>query len=242
MVGRADSGSQEDRRTAVCPRRQHHPVSCDCRAVQQANSDRPTPLQYHLRHLRMVPEMHALRSSSYRAVRVGPGYALAPTPVTRHPPEPERTGPVVILHRREAGSGERRDRRRLVLGGLQLRVSRDRQRPRVAVPRSIPEVEVILYADEVREDVVEAPAVVAEARPQVEIGRRPAHGKPGDPRRPADNLAPIERLADPVLIPLGLKAPPVLTVRAPAVMHERGWIRSQVRPRLEKQYRSGAPG
>src|SRR5438132_7613682 len=84
------------------------------------------------------------------------------------------------------------------------------------MPHSIAEVQVRLEALQVGQDVLEAPAWIAQRGPFVVIGGRSAYSEPRQPRRAAKELHTPQRLRGAARVRLGRIAPVDGTREMPA--------------------------
>lgn len=240
MRGGPDAGPHEDGRAAVRARAEDDPRRQDLLATHQADSDRAISLHQHSVGLGLAAHREVVTLPLCRQVGEGGADAFPHSRVRGHGGGADRSGLVRVLHPSaahlleglEAGAGDVRQ--------LVVPVSADRQRPRVAVPRSVAEVRVALTSHEGRQHVRERPPVVPRHRPPVVIGRMAAQRTRRVRRGTApEELAPGERSSHTRSIGLCCVAPVVPVGRLPAVAHVRRHIRAVVGSRLQQQHPAG---
>jgi hypothetical protein len=181
VLSRPDAGPHEDRGTAVGSRRQDDPARPDLRPVDEPHPRCPTCLDHQASDRRVRPDREVGWSRVGRQIRVDGRDAHAAARAHRHPPDADGIRRVVVVHAREAHRIERSQGRRMDGGRFELRVTGNRDRPAIAVPRVASELRVGLQTPEYGQDVGKAPAGVAPRSPGVEIGGGAPDGEPGQP-------------------------------------------------------------
>jgi len=161
VVRRSDPGAHQDRGAGVGARTQDHPARLDDSSVEGSNPCDAGSVEDHLGDVRVGPDRQVRQRVAGREVGVGRHHPDAVARAHRHAADADGARPVVVPDDREPDGRERIARRRRDLGQLELRVSRDRDRPAVAVPGLVAELGVGLQALEIRQDIVEAPALVS---------------------------------------------------------------------------------
>jgi hypothetical protein len=144
----------------------------------------------------------------------------------------------VILDGRVAQGIEGLQRGGMDLRGLVVEIAGDRDRAVIAVPWPVAVFRVGLETTEGRQDVLETPARVAVRSPGIEVGRRAAHGEPGEPGRAPEQLATAQCPRRAHRVRLGLQPPVRYRRQAPAIAKFDGRRTPEIRSRLEHQDRS----
>ena len=177
---RTDAAAQEQGRRSVRAGRQDDGAGLEPGTVDEAHADGPMPVKRDLRDRGIRPNGEVRTSG--RGRQVGQGRADAQAlgiGVHGRPAGTHRPRPIVILKHREPGRLEGSEPRRRDVGQRLGRVAADREWAVAAVPRFPAEVVIALESAEGRQDVLERPALGAERRPAVVVGRRAAEGEGG---------------------------------------------------------------
>jgi hypothetical protein len=126
MLGRVDTGSHQDRRTAIRASAEHDPAGLDDSTVQLPEANRARVVENNVGDLRVGADDQVRRRLPDWQEDIGCRHAAAITGAHGHSSGAHGIRAVVIFDGGEAGSVERLQCGRRDLGQLDIEVTRDR--------------------------------------------------------------------------------------------------------------------